>query len=139
MSKIKDLYAEAEGIDDLMPTKPSMSTIAKAVANSCRSVATEDEIANEAEFEVSIDDDGHECVYVENFMDICESIAREHLDDMIEQNHIDLTDTEYFNTLDLARDMLADDYAGYESQLCEDFEQDNKYKLDEVRERNGNC
>lgn len=137
MSKIKDLYAETEGIEDLMPAKLSMSTIAKAVANSCRGIATEDEIANEAQFEVSIDDDGHECVFLENFMTICERIAREHLDDMIEQNHIDLTDTEYFATLDIARDMLADDYADYESQLCEDFEQDNKYKLDERKEQDG--
>ena len=139
MSRIKDLYAEAEGIDDLIPVKPSINSIAKAVADSCKGVATEDEIANEAEFEVSIDDDGHECIYLENFLDICERIAREHLDNMIEQNHIDLTDTEYFNTLDLARDIIADVYADYESQLCEDAEQDTKYKLNEVRERNGNC
>lgn len=137
MSKIKDLYAEAEGIEDLKPTKLSISTIAKAVADGCQGVATEDEIANEAQFEVSIDDDGHECVYVENFMTICERIAREHLDNMIEQNHIDLTDDEYFRTLDLARDFIADDYADYESQLCEDFQRDNKHKMDEVREKNG--
>ena len=58
---------------------------------------------------------------------------------MIEDQHLDLTDDEYFKIKDLAEAMLSDYYADYESQLCREAEEDDKYKLDELKERNGQC
>lgn len=139
MSRIKDLLAEVEGIDDLMPVRPSVKEIADGVITSCINVATEDEIANRAQFEVDIDDEGHQCLYLENYLDIISDIVVECLDEMIEQQHYDLTDTEYFAIKDDATSGLADYYADYESSLVRDAEEDYKYKLDELRERNGEC
>lgn len=150
MSKIKDLLAEEENIDDLkVPVHKygkefynavqlaDCERIADSVYESSISKDAEDEIANRAQYEVDVDDEGHECLYLENYIDIIGDIVREHLDDMIEDQHLDLTDDEYFKIKDLAEAMLSDHYADYESQLCRDAEEDDKYKLDELRERNG--
>lgn len=131
MSKIKDLLATVEGIDDLEPAKPSVETIAKMAVEKCEKPDVEKTIENEAQFGYGTDDDGHVEVYLENFCDICQSIARDSLDEMIEECCLDLSDTEYFKALDIARDVLADAYADFESELCDnelnDYNVDKKF------------
>lgn len=131
MSKIKDLLATVEGIEDLEPAKPSIETIAKMAVATCCPPDVRETIRNEAQFEYGTDDDGHIEVYLENFCDICQSIARDELDKLIESFHLDLSDTEYFETLDIARDMLADAYADFEWELCDnelnDYNVDKKF------------
>lgn len=131
MSKIKDLLATVEGIEDLEPAKPSLETIAKIAVAKCDRPAVEETIENEAQFEYGTDDDGHVEVYLENYCDICQSIARDSLDEMIEECCLDLSDTEYFEALDIARDMLADAYADFEWELCDnelnDYNVDKKF------------
>lgn len=152
MSKIKDLLAEVEDIDDLKAPVhkygkefysavqlADCERIASAVYDSSIGEEAKAEIANRAQYEVDVDDEGHECIYLENYIDIIGDIVQEHLDDMIEDQHLDLTDDEYFKIKDLAEAMLSDHYADYESQLCRDAEEDDKYKLEELKERNGQC
>lgn len=143
MSKIKDLLAETEGIDDLKPVKIPVITYVEKLANEVFKLAvrdkTRDEIYNRANYDFGEDDEGHKEVYLENFLDICKDIATDWLDELIQTQHHDLTDTEYFEIIELASARLADHYADYESELCEEVLADDKYKLDELAERNGRC
>ena len=142
MSKIKVLFAEEEGIDDLMPTRPSNDNIATIVLNWSKKMATEDYIADNAEFGLG-DDDGQPCMFMENFVDLCEEIAQQSLDELIEQEHYDLSDEDYKYILERASALIADFYADYEDALCADeitdYNRDKQFLLQEERERHGQC
>lgn len=154
MSKIKDLYAEAEDIDDLkVPTefgkafgdfitKVDNNHIADIVLAWSKTPQVEDYIADHAEFGLG-DDDGHPCMFMENFTMMCDDIAQDTLDRLIEQEHYDLTDEEYAYIIKRASDLIADHYADYEDALCADemadYNRDEKYRLTEERERHGQC
>lgn len=141
MSKIKDLLAEEEGIDDLEPVLDYKS-IAETVLEWSKGIQSEDYIADNAEFGLG-DDDGEPAMFMENFSSLCDDLARENLDKLIEQEHLDLSDGEYSNALTHASDLIADYYSDYESALCDDafsdYKRDSKYILDELKERNGQC
>lgn len=139
MSRIKDLLAEQEDIDDLKPVKSAKEVVIDKVLESAICNSTKDEISNRAEYGWGESDEGETEVYVENFLDICGEVAAEKLDEYIEREHIDLTDTDYFGIIDVVRDRLADRYADYESELCEEVLSDDKYKLDDLAERQGKC
>ncbi len=140
MSRIKDLLAEVENIVDLKTDDEEIKKQAKferdllikryaeAVSNSAKGIASEDFIADSARYEVG-DDDGHMCVFLENFTILCDDLAEEHLDALIEQNHIDMDDAMYRDVLDRASAILADFYADYESELCEDMAKDLKLDI----------
>lgn len=142
MSKIKVLFAEEEGIDDLMPTRPSNDNIATIVLNWSKKMATEDYIADNAEFELG-EDDGQPCMFMQNFVELCEEIAQQSLDELIEQEHYDLSDEDYKYILDRASALIADFYADYEDALCADeitdYNRDKQFLLQEERERHGQC
>lgn len=142
MSKIKVLFAEEEGIDDLMPTRPSNDNIATIVLNWSKKMATEDYIADNAEFGLG-DDDGQPCMFMENFTTLCDEIAQQSLDELIEQEHYDLSDKDYKYILDRASALIADFYADYEDALCADeitdYNRDKEFLLQEERERHGQC
>lgn len=141
MSRIKILLAEEENIDDLkIPVRFNkdfadsirdydIRRIAAVVARWSKSVVTEDYIAERAKFELG-DDDGP-VMYLENFTTICDEVAEEHLNRLIEQEHLDLDDDMYKKILETASAELADFYADYEDALCADaladFKRDNKY------------
>mgnify|MGYP006974604221 CR=1 FL=1 len=106
MSRIKDLYAEAEDIDDLkVPTrfgkafgdfitKVDNNRIADTVLAWSKTPQVEDYIADNARFELG-DDDGHPCMFLENFTTLCDEIATDTLEKLIEHEHLDLSDKEY--------------------------------------------
>ena len=149
MSRIKILLAEEENIDDLkIPVRfgkdffesvqqHDKRRLAESVLNSCK-----DWLSENAEFELG-DDDGEPCMFFENFLHLCEECATGVLDGLIEQQHIDMDDDFYSDVVTIATDLIADYYADYESVLCEDaladWKRDNKYKLQELAERNGQC
>jgi len=142
MSRIKDLLAEQEDIDDLKaPVRFSkgfadsakesdLKRITGTVARWAKSMYTEDYIADNAKFEMG-DDDGQPCMYLENFTSICDEIAQDLLDQLIEQEHLDLSDEEYKQVIESASALIADFYADYEDALCadafKDWSLDNKY------------
>ena len=154
MSRIKDLLAEEENIDDLkLPRKYDLSffkavqeidkkRLANSILEACKGVVFEDWLAENAEFELG-DDDGEPCMFFENFTELCDECATGVLDGMIEDQHLDISDEEYTDVCNIAADLIANHYADYESELCadafKDWQLDNKYKLDELRERNGQC
>ena len=140
MSRIKDLLAEVENIDDLKTDDEEIKKQAKferdlwikryaeAVSNNAKGIASEDFIADNARYETG-DDDGHMCVFMENFTLLCDDLAEEHLNALIEQNHIDMDDAMYRAVLERASAEIADFYADYESGLCEDMAKDLKLDI----------
>lgn len=158
MSKIKDLYAEVNDIDDLKPIRSRQTTtrydkaflhaiqeadnkrIGECVyAKTLHAKDLRHWLRERAEYEGGKDDDGHTEWYFENFEDLCEEAVNYTLDKLIEEEHLDLTDEEYNQIIKYARDWLADALADFESECVQDYVMDRKYILDEVKERNGQC
>lgn len=154
MSKIKDLLAEEENIDDLKAptsfgkafgdfvTKADNKRIAETVLEWANTPQVEDYIADHACFELG-DDDGQPCMFLENFTTLCDEIAADTLDRLIEQEHLDLSDKEYASIIEHASNLIADYYSDYESALCNDelidYNRDKKTFNEEYKERHGQC
>lgn len=137
MSKIKVLLAEEENIDDLkVPTRfgkeffdfitaADNKRIAETVLEWAKTPQVEDYIADNAEFGLG-DDDGQPCMFLENFTTLCDDIATDTLDRLIEQEHYDLSDVEYARIIEHASNLIANYYADYEDALCIDAFDDYK-------------
>lgn len=140
MSKIKVLLAEEENIDDLkVPTKFGKAFgdfitaidnkhIAETVLEWSKTPQVEDYIADNAEFGLG-DDDGQTCMFMENFTTLCDDIAADTLDRLIQQEHYDLSDAEYARIVEHASNLIADYYADYEDALCIDAFDDYKREI----------
>lgn len=153
MSKIKDLLAIEEGIDDLMPEphkydkafydavqQADIKRIGEQVyAKTLHMSNLRSWMRANAEYGAGKDEDGHTEYYFENFEDLCEQACEGNLMDYIEDQHLDLTDEEYSKILYYARDWLADALSDFESECIQDAMMDEKCKLDELAERNGQC
>ena len=136
MSKIKDLYAEVNDIDDLKPVK---SVYNKEFFNKVQEMEERraiDEIAKKgrrwegayewfeerAEFGCGYDDDGHKEIYFENFTELCDKVATELTDAFIEEEHFDMSDDQYDRIINTVGDLLADYYADTESEIIKQYE-----------------
>lgn len=145
MSKIKDLLAEEEDIEDLKPIKkPSLEWVVDTVVNWAIMPYSEDYIADNAEFGmVADDDDGHPVMVMENFTSLCDDLAVRYLDRLIEGEHIDISDDDYAKALDKASARIADFYSDYEDSLCaselSDYNRDKQTLNEEYKERHGQC
>lgn len=127
MSKIMDLVAEVEGIDDLKPVynreffdHVQKSDEARAVEqifnkgkkwDGARRYFTE-----RAEFAYT--DEGELCF--DNFTELCVAAAEELVNNYIEEQHFDMDDKQYSRIIDKVGDLLADHYADLESELIDD-------------------
>lgn len=131
MSKIMDLYAEVEGIDDLKPTYNREFFDKVQKANEERAVeyifkkgkewdGARRYFAGHAEFEYGINDEGFKELYFENFTELCEKAAIELTDAFIEDEHFDMDDSQYDRITNKISDLLADYYADLESELIHD-------------------
>lgn len=138
MSKIKDLYAEVNDIDDLK--QPLYQKLGEIIyAKTLHAKDLRHWLRVRAEYEGGKDDEGHTEWYFENFENLCEEAVNYTLDKLIEEEHLDLNDEEYNQIIEYARDWLADALADFESECIQDYVMDRKYILDEVKERNGQC
>lgn len=138
MSRIKDLLAEVENIDDLKP--PMYQKLGEqAFVKAKNWEGIRDWFRSNAEYGAGTDDEGHTEYYFENFLDLCDEACTQTLDQIIEDQHLDIDDTTYTMAIDYAKDWLADTLADFESECVADYASDQKYILDEVRERNGEC
>lgn len=136
MSKIKDLLAEEQHIDDLMPTK----TLGDVVFNKAINAPDLKEwMSGNAEFTVGENDMGQKETYWENFMGLCQRHATDTIDDYIEEQHLDISDTIYFGVIDEVACRLADKLADFESECIRNAEESTKELLYRLREKNGEC
>lgn len=132
MSKIMDLVAEVEGIDDLKPTynREFFDNVQKS--DERRAI---DEIFKKgkewkgayewfeerAEFGCGYDDEGHKEIYFENFTELCDKAAMELTDGFIEEQHFDMDDAQYDRITNTVGDLLADYYADTESEIIKQY------------------
>lgn len=138
MSKIKDLLAEEQNIDDLKrPLYQELGEMIYVKAKSWDGLRSW--FRSNAEYEAGKDDEGHTEWYFENFEKLCEQAVANTLDKLIEEEHLDISDETYNRAIEYARDWLADALADFESECIQDYVTDRKYILDEVKERNGQC
>lgn len=138
MSRIKDLLAEEQNIDDLKrPLYQELGEMIYVKAKSWDGIRSW--FRSNAEYEAGKDDDGHTEWYFENFEHLCEEAVNGAMDKLIEEEHLDISDETYSRAIEYARDWLADALADFESECIQDYVMDRKYILDEVKERNGQC
>lgn len=138
MSRIKDLLAEEQNIDDLKrPLYQELGEMIYVKAKSWDGIRSW--FRNNAEYGAGKDDEGHTEWYFENFENLCEQAVNGALDNLIEEEHLDISDETYNRAIEYGRDWLADTLADFESECIQDYVSDQKYILDEVRERNGRC
>lgn len=131
MSKIMDLVAEVEGIDDLKPTynreffdSVQKSDEARAIEqifnkgkkwDGARRYFTE-----HSSFTMDYNDEGLKELYFENFTELCDKAAMELTDGFIEEQHFDMDDAQYDRITNKVGDLLADYYADLESEIIDD-------------------
>ena len=138
MSRIKDLLAEEQDIDDLkQPLYQKLGEMIYVKAKSWDGIRSW--LRSNAEYDAGKDDEGHTEWYFENFEDLCEQAVNGALDRLIEEEHLDISDETYNRAIEYARDWLADALSDFESECIQDYVMDRKYILDEVKERNGQC
>lgn len=136
MSKIKDLLAEQEGIDDLMPELYPACIASKAIVFLQDNRADyERYLRKNAEFTCGTSDEGYPETYFENFGSLCEMIAHDCLDNYIEEQAIDLSDDRYKITHKILTDNIMDKLADLESEIIEDAEEDSKEQYDKLQDR----
>ena len=138
MSRIKDLLAEEQNIDDLKrPLYQKLGEMIYVKAKGWDGLRSW--FRSKAVYDAGKDDEGHTEYYFENFFDLCELAVNDALDQLIEEEHLDISDEAYSRAIEYGRDWLADTLADFESECIQDYVSDQKYILDEVRERNGRC
>lgn len=138
MSRIKDLLAEEQDIDDLK--QPLYQKLGEMIyTKTLHAKDIRHWLRERAEYEGGKDDEGHTEWYFENFEDLCEEAVNDTLDQLIEEEHLDISDETYSRAIEYARDWLANALADFESECIQDYVMDRKYILDEVKERNGQC
>ena len=138
MSRIKDLLAEEQNIDDLKrPLYQELGEMIYVKAKSWDGIRSW--FRSNAEYDAGKDDEGHTEWYFENFLDLCKQVVNGAMDNLIEEEHLDISDETYNRAIEYGRDWLADTLADFESECIQDYVSDRKYILDEVRERNGRC
>ena len=138
MSRIKDLLAEEQNIDDLKrPLYQELGEMIYVKAKSWDGIRSW--FRSNAEYDAGKDDEGHTEWYFENFLDLCRQVVNGALDNLIEEEHLDISDETYNRAIEYGRDWLADTLADFESECIRDYVSDQKYILDEVKERNGEC
>ena len=138
MSRIKDLLAEEQNIDDLkQPLYQKLGEMIYVKAKSWDGIRSW--FRSNAEYDAGKDDEGHTEWYFENFEELCRRVVNGALDKLIEDEHLDISDETYNRAIEYARDWLADALSDFESECIQDYVMDRKYILDEVKERNGQC
>lgn len=136
MSRIKDYLAEVEDIDDLKrPFYEELGEMAYDKAKNWDGILTW--FRKNAEYSAGEGDEGHTEYYFENFMKLCEEAITQEVDSIIEDQHLDIDDETYSKAIEYGADWLSDLLADFECECIDDYVEDNKYILDEIRDRNG--
>ena len=111
MSKIKDLYAETEGIDDLMPPQSEKDRLKKILwAKTKRFMNLEDWLYERAEWGVGYDEEGHIDFDVINLDHLADTAATDLVEGYIESEHYDMSDDLYSELIDWLGDELIKDW-----------------------------
>lgn len=120
MSRIKDLLAEEQGIDDLR--RPLFQELGEqAFVRAKNWDGWRDWFIENAQYGAGVDDMGHTEYYFENFTQLCEEAITEMVEKIIEENALDISDDTYSDAIEYGRDWLADTLADFESECVQDY------------------
>lgn len=120
MSRIKDLLAEEQGIDDLK--RPLYQVLGeKAYVKAKNWDGVRDWFRDNAEFGAGTDDEGHTEYYFENFEQLCEGAITNMIDLIIEENALDISDSVYTDAVQYGTDWLAETLAEFEAECVQDY------------------
>ena len=120
MSKIKDLYAEVEGIDDLMPPQSEKDRLKKILwAKAKRFMNLEDWLYDRAEFDYRQIEDGGVAVemFISTLPQLAEMAATDLVEGYIESEHYDMSDELYNELIDWLGAELVKDWEDIERVL----------------------
>ena len=131
MSKIMDLVAEVEGIDDLKPTynreffdsvqkSDEERAIEQIVKKGTEWDGARRYFTEHASFTMDYNDEGLKELYFENFVELCEKAAMELTDGFIEEQHFDMDDAQYDRITNKVGDELANYFADLEQEIIND-------------------
>lgn len=139
MSRIKDLFAIENGDDDLAPVEDNATlgdyeqAVQKKILDNISDIKKD--MLDVAEFGVGIADEGYEEIYFENFCNLCHSTAELYLGELVEEQHVDLSDDDFEHLNTWLGDWLADELADWETEQCEEVASDTKYKTEELKQK----
>ena len=120
MSRIKDLLAEEQGIDDLK--RPFFQELGeRAFVRAKNWGGVRDWFRENAQYGAGYDDEGHTEYYFENFDELCEEAITEMVEKIIEENALDVSDDTYSDAIEYGKDWLADTLADFESECVQDY------------------
>lgn len=151
MSKIKDLYAAVNHIDDLEPTHYDKTfylavqegdkarIVRQVLERALKSSELRSWLASNAEYSIDYNEGGLKEYNFENYEYLCEEVAQGNLDEYIEEQALDITDAEYTELIERIRDELIEKLDGYKYECVQDYIMDSKYSLEEMREKKGEC
>lgn len=131
MSKIMDLVAEVEGIDDLKPTynreffdsvqkSDEERAIKQIVKKGTEWDGARRYFTEHASFTMDYNDEGLKKLYFENFVELCDKAAMELTDGFIEEQHFDMDDSMYDRVTNKVGDELANYFADLEQEIIND-------------------
>lgn len=131
MSKIMDLVAEVEGIDDLKPTynreffdsvqkSDEERAIKQIVKKGTEWDGARRYFTEHASFTMDYNDGGMKELYFENFVELCDKAAMELTDGFIEEQHFDMDDSMYDRITNKVGDELANYFADLEQEIIND-------------------
>ena len=151
MSKIKDLFAEEENIDDLkVPVRygkdfydsvqaSDLERFYNAVLKRLKESWVEDELRNLLVVGEGGTDEGYSEPYFDNYTYIIKAAVDEAIDELIENEHYDLSDSDYKKIYPKLVEETADYWYAFSTEHCKNLLNDDKFKLTELKERNGEC
>lgn len=120
MSRIKDLLAEEQGIDDLK--RPFFQELGeRAFVRAKNWDGWRDWFIENAQYSAGTDDQGRTEYYFENFEQLCEEAITEMVEKIVEENALDISDDVYSDAIEYGKDWLADTLADFESECVRDY------------------
>lgn len=124
MSKIKDLLAIEENIDDLIPPrKPDYKYVAEQAVKLISSKGEDfrNYLWENMEVSEDYDDEGHKQLCFENFWDLCVRKARDAVEQIVEEQEMPLTDKEFGEAVSKTHTIIMSAYSDFESELLDEY------------------
>lgn len=131
MSKIKDLLAIENDIDDLKPVKKVEDTFidrSRLLKNLEHVIwdnakVIRQELYERAEYDEWVDEEGHKNVEIRNFDEVCEQIAEGFMESYVYHQQIDISDEAYDLVLSDLKSYTVDCFDDYYMELIKEAEE----------------
>lgn len=125
MSKIRDLYAIAEDIDDLVPEGATclfihIDEIVQRIIASLSDEVVHNYLYAYAEYDDDCDEQGRHALYFANYNELCNELAEDATMQYIEDSHLDVADATCNTIIASLGDVIARKYVNVECECVAD-------------------